>query len=324
MSHHDELNQLFANYIEVQSSGRHGFNGGSLADSHLNFLITGGNKGHGIQLASHVQINQIHTYLNGKSGLYIIGKQNQIGLVRANHNQESGVLLSNADNNTIDSLLAYNNGYATKEEKKSDFRIVGTPNGQNAVPEEKKSGVKITGTSRGNIIKSAEAIDDQAKEYGDEVTPDPTQCHGVYLKATGGENRVDQLVAYGNANRSVFFHSNTIGKGDVVAQPQRQTINYAAAIRPNPNLGELVIVNPLTGNIVVEAPETVDCNEGQRLTFEFTQDSVGGREMSFVENKFVTSWIPDTMANSKNYITFTYISGRWVQMGSLPGPSSAC
>jgi hypothetical protein len=289
------VNQLFGDYIEIQNCGRIGFNGGSLADSHINYLMAGWNEEHGIQLATHVQINQIHTYLNGKSGLRISGKQNQIGLIRANDNQWEGVVLINANNNIIDNLLTYNNGLDVEAD------------------DEKRSGLRIAGTSKGNIVKSVEAIDNQVA-----AGKTPTQNFGVYLMDTAGGNVVDSLVADGNVSKPVYFHTNTIGLGDVIKQTQRQEIDYAASIIPNPNNGELVIVRSLTGNIVINNPATVDCNDGQVLTFEFTQDAIGGRTISFGSN-FVTSWIPNTAANKKNYITFVYINESWIQTNSLVG-----
>ena len=58
-----------------------------------------------------------------------------------------------------------------------------------------------------------------------------------------------------------------------------QSVAYASAITPDPTLGEVISVAPLSGDITVNNPSSATV--GQLLEFNFLQDATGGRRVSF-------------------------------------------
>jgi hypothetical protein len=94
---------------------------------------------------------------------------------------------------------------------------------------------------------------------------------------------------------------------------RRQTRTYAAALTPNPTLGEYVEIAALTGNISIANPTKLA--KGLRLTFRFLQDGTGGRTVTF-GSAFKHGWA-DTgnTANKQSTISFAFDGTNWIQVG---------
>ncbi len=94
-----------------------------------------------------------------------------------------------------------------------------------------------------------------------------------------------------------------------------QAIPYAASITPNAQAGEIVVVDTLTGDLVVNNP--IGAIDGARLYFQFTQDSTGGHTVTFGSD-FESSWTTSEGANIVSTVNFRYDlkKAKWVQ-GSM-------
>ncbi len=94
-----------------------------------------------------------------------------------------------------------------------------------------------------------------------------------------------------------------------------QRIAYAATITPDAEKGEFVVVDTLTGNLIVANP--INARESRKLTFQFTQDGSGGHTVTFGTD-FVDDWTPDTSAGAVQVVSFWYdgVTKKWVQLAA--------
>jgi len=90
---------------------------------------------------------------------------------------------------------------------------------------------------------------------------------------------------------------------------------------PNPYQG---IYHQLTLTADTPVANTVSEHQGQRLSFEFTQDGTGGRRILWGDSYSVRRWTPNTAASKINSIEFIYNGTTWVQLSgindSFPSP----
>lgn len=86
--------------------------------------------------------------------------------------------------------------------------------------------------------------------------------------------------------------------------------NVAISISPDPAAWGTYLAT-LTGNVTVNAPATGQ--PGQTLLFVFTQDTTGGRAVSW-NSVYRVSWQPSTFANARNTILFVYDGTNWNQV----------
>ena len=100
-----------------------------------------------------------------------------------------------------------------------------------------------------------------------------------------------------------------------------QRVPYAASITPDANKGEIIVVDVLTGDLTVANP--VNARNGMRLYFSFTQDSTGGRTVSFGSD-FMTSWGTIEDADATSTVDFWYDGavGKWIQGSDMVATSS--
>ena len=107
---------------------------------------------------------------------------------------------------------------------------------------------------------------------------------------------------------------NLHASSEVFLARRRQTRAYAAALTPNPYIGEVVEIAALTGNISIANPTKLA--RGLRLTLRFLQDGTGGRTVTF-GTAFKHAW-SDTgnAADTQSTITFEYNGSNWVQVGA--------
>lgn len=93
---------------------------------------------------------------------------------------------------------------------------------------------------------------------------------------------------------------------------------YAAAFAADADVAEIWYVDLLTGPITISNPTSP--RRGQRLTYLFQQDAVGGRVVTFGA-AFRTAWVPNTGANLRNTISFVYNDyvSLWLQTSSSVG-----
>lgn len=83
-------------------------------------------------------------------------------------------------------------------------------------------------------------------------------------------------------------------------------VAYAATVTPDPTSGSFIDIGALTGNITIAAP-TFSANTGTPLTLMFTQDSTGGRTVTW-NAVFNTTWQPTKTASATSSITFQWDS----------------
>ena len=93
-----------------------------------------------------------------------------------------------------------------------------------------------------------------------------------------------------------------------------QTIAYAAAITPNAQAGEIVVVGALTAAITVNAP--TNPATGQQLTFIFTQGGAGAFTVAW-NAVFKTAWQPAIAVGAISVMTFEYDGASWQQLGHI-------
>jgi hypothetical protein len=98
--------------------------------------------------------------------------------------------------------------------------------------------------------------------------------------------------------------------------PPLQAVAYASSITVDTLDGEVVNVGALTGSITINAP--TNAATGQKLTFIFTQDGVGGRTVTW-NAVFKVAWTPTTTASKINTITFIYDGTSWIQIATAIG-----
>jgi hypothetical protein len=103
---------------------------------------------------------------------------------------------------------------------------------------------------------------------------------------------------------------------EVMVSREVQHVRYAATITPDPTLGEVVIVDVLTGNITVDNP--VGAREGMCLHFQFEQDGSGGHTIGFGTD-FLTNWTPSTTGGDLNTISFRFDGSAWIQLSAATG-----
>lgn len=94
-----------------------------------------------------------------------------------------------------------------------------------------------------------------------------------------------------------------------------QSIAYAASITPDPYAGSTKRIT-LTGALTVNA--TTNHHAGSRMTFIFTQDSTGGRVVTW-NAQYKTNWTPTTTSGKINTIDFRFDGTNWIQVGGVVG-----
>ena len=128
-----------------------------------------------------------------------------------------------------------------------------------------------------------------------------------------------QVIIVGHTGGTVTDngYANLIVERNIIRHATR-FVSYAAAITPDVFDGEVKEVGSLTGNITVNNP--TNSAMGARLTFYFQQDATGGRTITFGA-KYRANWTPDTGANKRNTITFSYsfYLDLWLQISSVVG-----
>jgi len=160
-----QVNLIHGEHIECLGNLRIGFNGGSMGDSHFNYIEAGVNGSNGVQLAGGTQVDQIHSYQNTGNGVAILGKKEkageqekeqkiQLGEVRVDRNKGSGVMINDATECTIGSIHTMLNEQHGVQIFNSDENIISAihakNNGQAATGA--YAGVKISGESTRNKI----------------------------------------------------------------------------------------------------------------------------------------------------------------------------
>lgn len=108
---------------------------------------------------------------------------------------------------------------------------------------------------------------------------------------------------------------NVRGNSINVGVRGRQVLHYAPHVTPDPYAGDTVSIG-LSGNMAIGAPST--CHEGQRMTFELTQDGAGRRVVSF-SSRYRVAWSPVITPRTLNTITFEFDGLNWIQVGSATG-----
>lgn len=103
------------------------------------------------------------------------------------------------------------------------------------------------------------------------------------------------------------------------AQDGTQSISYAASIVPDPYAGSTALIGSLTGAITVNA--TTQQHTGQSLNLIFTQDSTGGRTITF-NSQYKTSWTPDLRPSMISVINFVYNGTNWIDTNYRSHPQN--
>lgn len=139
-----------------------------------------------------------------------------------------------------------------------------------------------------------------------------TKCGWLFLPGA------TQNVVNGVSNCSVPVGGDVAGNSCYVngAPGSRTVVAYAATVTPSPYLGDVQSIT-LTGPITIAAP--VAKHVGQRISFEFVQDSTGGRVVTFA-SAFRANWTPVTTGGFVNTITFEFDGRVWQQVGATGLP----
>lgn len=195
-----QLNLIHGEHVECLGNDQFGFNGGSMGDSHFNYIEAGHNGSNGVQLGGGTQVDQIHSYQNKRNGVALLGWKNQLGVVRVDRNKVSGVMLNGATECAIGSIHTMLNEQHGVQIHNSDENIISAifakNNGRAATGD--YAGVRISGDSSRNKIGHLIAKkDDNASK----------QQHGYDNSAAGADNVVqvysgsghDQEIKIGSA-----------------------------------------------------------------------------------------------------------------------------
>ena len=96
-----------------------------------------------------------------------------------------------------------------------------------------------------------------------------------------------------------------------------QTAAYAATVDVDPNLGEYVVLGPLTGAITITAANGRQI--GKRLTFDMTQDGTGGRVVTWDAIFKAGAFSPNTAAGKRNVVSFLFDGTNYVMQYQAAG-----
>lgn len=94
-----------------------------------------------------------------------------------------------------------------------------------------------------------------------------------------------------------------------------QSVTYASSVTPDPYTGTTKRIS-LTGPITINA--TTSHHAGAELAFIFTQDSTGGRVVTW-NSQYKLNWTPVTTSGKINTIRFQFDGTNWIQMHGVTG-----
>lgn len=140
-----------------------------------------------------------------------------------------------------------------------------------------------------------------------------SSAYMFYLLSSGTYN-----VELGNCSMPLDIKSILVAVGTLnltwVNNGREQSVAYAASITPNPHYGEIINVGALTGGMTINAP--VNPVDGQRVTFNFLQDSTGSRALTW-NAIFKKAADGAGGADTVSGTTFSYNGTNWIQQAAL-------
>ncbi|HVS78815.1 MAG TPA: glycosyl hydrolase family 28-related protein [Candidatus Saccharimonadales bacterium] len=151
------------------------------------------------------------------------------------------------------------------------------------------------------------------------------QQNALKIRSSSANNRIELTHSAGDSGAGLATISDAVASdSDAVAGNQIlinnesgvQSVAYASSITPDPYAGSEIIVGTLTGALTVNAPS--NGHTGSHLRFVFTQDSTGGRVVTW-NSAFKTNWSPTTTNGKVNTIDFIYDGTHWIQVGAAVG-----
>lgn len=158
----------------------------------------------------------------------------------------------------------------------------------------------------------------------------PSDVYEVYdcvIETTHASGSIADMTIEASGAATVKFHNvrnSTGGTPEITnSNPANLTFNnytpygvqstaYAATITPDANLGGIVDIGALTGNITIGEP--TNPISGQELTFIFEQDATGGRTITW-NAVFKKAADGAGGASTKGVTSFRYDGTHWVQIG---------
>lgn len=116
---------------------------------------------------------------------------------------------------------------------------------------------------------------------------------------------------------------NTINNTGISGNTTFQSVVYSGTVTPNLQLGTIISVGELTGDISIANPSlTFGPAIGDSLTFIFTQDATGGRKITWGTAYKPVSWLVNSEASSVCSITYIYNGTNWI--ANAPGAKMEC
>jgi hypothetical protein len=107
------------------------------------------------------------------------------------------------------------------------------------------------------------------------------------------------------------WHTNISGR--INGYGGENDVAYAAAITPDPTLGNYINVGVLTGPITVNLPAVVNVWTGAEMSLRFVQDATGGKYVTFASG-YVLKAPPSMMPNARSVLQFIYNGVEWIQI----------